>query len=115
MEYRIRANPAPAAPNRRQGRKTVGFWDVFIMLLIWIPLVLIWATALIDIFRRDDIGAVSKAIWFAVVILLPFVGTLFYLIFRRPEPRRGSARPSTRSSRPRRPGSSAPAPDEVMA
>ncbi len=35
-----------------------------------------------DIFRRDDIGGGSKALWVACVILLPFFGTLIYLIAR---------------------------------
>jgi hypothetical protein len=58
------------------------FWDFFFLMLIYIPLVMVWATALVDIFRRDDIGGVSKAIWTVAVFALPFVGTLIYLIAR---------------------------------
>jgi hypothetical protein len=60
------------------------FWDVFFLLLIYIPLLLIWGFSILDIFRRDDIGGVSKAIWLVIVILVPLFGTFFYLIFRRP-------------------------------
>src|SRR4051794_3093664 len=60
------------------------FWDVFWLLLIFIPLLLIWAFAVVDIFRRDDITGWLKALWIVVVILVPFLGTLVYLIFRRP-------------------------------
>ncbi|BCJ72551.1 hypothetical protein CS0771_20950 [Catellatospora sp. IY07-71] len=60
------------------------FWDVFWLLLIFIPLLLIWAFAIIDIFRRDDLSGWLKALWIVIVILMPFLGTLIYLIFRQP-------------------------------
>lgn len=59
------------------------FWNAFFLLLIWIPLIFMWTFALIDIFRRDDIGGLSKALWLVCVIVLPFFGTLIYL-FARP-------------------------------
>jgi phospholipase D-like protein/putative oligomerization/nucleic acid binding protein len=58
------------------------FWENFFLFLIFLPLALIWAFALIDIFRRDDIGGGWKAVWVACVILVPFFGTLIYLITR---------------------------------
>jgi uncharacterized membrane protein YgcG len=60
------------------------FWEVFWLLLIFIPLLLIWAFAIVDIFRRDDMSGWLKALWVVVVILAPFFGTLIYLLFRRP-------------------------------
>jgi hypothetical protein len=53
-------------------------------LLIWIPLIMIWTFALIDIFRRDDMKGWLKALWVVVIIFLPLFGTLIYLLFRRP-------------------------------
>lgn len=61
------------------------FWNVFFILLIWVPLIMLWVFALADIFQRDDLGGGSKALWVAVVILLPFFGTLIYLISRPAE------------------------------
>jgi type VI protein secretion system component VasK len=58
------------------------FWDVFWLLLIFIPLLLVWAFAIVDIFRRDDLAGWHKALWVVCVILVPFLGTLIYLIFR---------------------------------
>jgi hypothetical protein len=58
------------------------FWENFFLFLIFLPLVMIWAFALVDIFRRDDMGGGSKALWVACVILVPFFGTLIYLITR---------------------------------
>jgi hypothetical protein len=58
------------------------FWETFFLFLIFLPLAMIWAFALVDIFRRDDIGGGWKAVWVACVILVPFFGTLAYLITR---------------------------------
>jgi hypothetical protein len=60
----------------------VGFWQFFFLLLIFLPLVMVWVFALVDIFRRDDMGGVAKALWLVVIILLPFLGTLIYLLLR---------------------------------
>jgi hypothetical protein len=62
----------------------ISFWQAFLLLLIFVPLVLIWGLAVLDIFRRDDISGVGKAIWLVIVIVLPFIGTLVYLVMRRP-------------------------------
>lgn len=62
----------------------MSFWNTFFLLLIYIPLIMIWAFALIDIFRRDDLHGTAKAVWLVVVILLPFIGTVIYLIMRKP-------------------------------
>jgi membrane protease subunit (stomatin/prohibitin family) len=37
-------------------------------------------TCFIDIFRRDDIGGWSKALWVVFIIVIPFLGVLVYLI-----------------------------------
>jgi hypothetical protein len=58
------------------------FWETFFLFLIFLPLLLVWTFALVDIFRRDDIGGGWKAVWVATVILVPFLGTLVYLIVR---------------------------------
>jgi hypothetical protein len=60
------------------------FWDAFWLLLIFVPLLLIWGFALVDVFRRDDLSGWLKAVWVVIVILAPFFGTLIYLIFRKP-------------------------------
>jgi hypothetical protein len=60
------------------------FWDLMLTLLIWIPLIMIWTFALIDIFRRDDMKGWLKALWVVIIIFIPLFGTLIYLLFRRP-------------------------------
>ena len=55
------------------------FWSMFVF-FIWI----LWFTLLFriwsDIFRRDDISGMSKALWLGFTIVLPFLGTFIYLI-----------------------------------
>jgi Phospholipase_D-nuclease N-terminal len=58
------------------------FWESFFLILLFLPLAMIWAVTLLDIFRRDDMGGGSKALWVACVILVPFLGTLVYLVSR---------------------------------
>jgi hypothetical protein len=58
------------------------FWDVFWLLLIWLPLVMMWVFALFDVFRRDDLKGWLKALWVVCIVLVPFFGTLIYLIAR---------------------------------
>jgi hypothetical protein len=60
----------------------VDFWNVFWLMLIYIPLLLLWGFALFDIFRRDDISGWGKGLWLLAVLILPFVGSLLYVLFR---------------------------------
>lgn len=52
---------------------------VFILL----PLLVIWAANIVDILRRD-LPRGAKAGWILIVVLLPVVGTIGYLVLRRP-------------------------------
>ena len=58
------------------------FWDWFFLLLIWLPLALLWIFSLIDIFRREDMAGPQKALWVAIVIIVPFLGAIIYLFKR---------------------------------
>jgi len=58
------------------------FWQNFFLLLIFLPLVMVWSFALVDIFRRDDLGGWSKALWVMCVLLVPFLGTFIYVVTR---------------------------------
>jgi len=59
------------------------FWGVLgsmLFFFLWV----IWFWLLIkvfaDVFRRDDIGGGSKALWIIFVIILPYLGVFIYLI-----------------------------------
>jgi hypothetical protein len=58
------------------------FWETFFLFVIFLPLLMIWAFALVDIFRRDDMNGWAKALWVLAIFLVPFIGTLIYLIVR---------------------------------
>ena len=54
-------------------------WTMFIFFL-WIAWLLILFRIFGDIFRRNDISGWGKAAWVIFVIILPFLGTLIYLV-----------------------------------
>lgn len=60
----------------------MSFWEAFVLLMIYVPLLLIWGTSIVDIFRRDDLGGGRKVLWLLTVLVLPLVGTLLYLLLR---------------------------------
>ena len=51
-----------------------------ILFFAWLAWIWIAVTCFIDIFRRDDIGGWSKALWVVFIIVIPFLGVLVYLI-----------------------------------
>src|SRR5579871_4581598 len=58
------------------------FWDVFFLMFIWIPLLVVWVAAIFDVFTRRALSGWAKAAWLLAIVILPFVGTLLYVIFR---------------------------------
>ena len=59
--------------------------DIFLSML-WFTLFIIWIWLLIaiftDLFRSDDLGGGSKALWAVFLIVLPYLGVFIYLIVR---------------------------------
>lgn len=51
----------------------------FFLFVIWIWIAV---SVTVDIFRSQDLGGVSKAIWVLFVIVLPYLGVFVYLIAR---------------------------------
>ena len=56
------------------------FWGTFWTLLIFIPLLLLWVFALVDLFRNPDLSGLTKALWAIAIVLLPIIGMLVYFI-----------------------------------
>lgn len=54
-----------------------------VWVFILLPLLVIWAVALIDIFRRH-LPRATTAAWVLIVVLLPVVGTIAYFLLRKP-------------------------------
>jgi Short C-terminal domain/Phospholipase_D-nuclease N-terminal len=57
------------------------FWSMlwFFLFFIWIWLLIVVFS---DIFRSDDLGGWSKALWTVFVIVVPYLGVFVYLIAR---------------------------------
>src|SRR6188472_3834376 len=60
------------------------FWSMFVV-FIWIMWFWLLFTVWFDIFRRDDISGMSKALWLIFTIVLPFLGVFIYLITQNDE------------------------------
>jgi heme/copper-type cytochrome/quinol oxidase subunit 2 len=60
----------------------LSFLAFFFLLVIWIGLFLTWSISIWDIFRRHDLRGIAKAGWFVLVIVIPFIGTVIYLMVR---------------------------------
>jgi type VI protein secretion system component VasK len=60
----------------------VSFWELFFILLIFIPLLMLWIFALADLFRRHDLSGWAKALWAIAIVLLPLLGMLIYFLTR---------------------------------
>ncbi len=54
-----------------------------VWVFILLPVLVIWAVGLVDIFRRD-LPRGTKAAWVLIVVLLPIVGTIAYFLLRKP-------------------------------
>jgi predicted membrane channel-forming protein YqfA (hemolysin III family) len=61
------------------------FWDVVAwMIMAFFAVLFIWMFIAIfaDIFRRQDIGGLAKALWMLLIFVIPLIGILLYVIFR---------------------------------
>ena len=57
------------------------FGRILIIAVVALFLVL-WVRATIDVFRRSDLSVGAKAGWVIVMLVVPFVGLLFYTMLR---------------------------------
>jgi Phospholipase_D-nuclease N-terminal/Short C-terminal domain len=61
------------------------FGDFLLYMLavtVWSALVVVLVFAVFDLFRRSDLSGWSKAIWLALILLVPLLGTFVYLVAR---------------------------------
>jgi hypothetical protein len=59
------------------------FLDVFWTMIIffcWVAWIWVLVLVISDLFRRRDTSGWTKALWIVALIVLPFLGTLIYLI-----------------------------------
>ena len=53
-------------------------------IFVWAALIWMFIAVFGDIFRRRDMSGLAKAGWVFLIVVLPFLGVLFYLIARPP-------------------------------
>lgn len=58
------------------------FWNFFFLILIYVPLVMLWVFALVDLAHRADFSGLAKGLWAVAIVLLPLIGMLVYFITR---------------------------------
>ncbi len=58
-------------------------WSIIIF-YFWFMLIWIFIRIFADIFRRRDLTGAWKVIWIIVLIALPFLGSLIYILSRKP-------------------------------
>ena len=65
------------------------FWDVilatFIVMFIFLPLIMLWVFALVDLFMRHEINGWQKVLWLLLIIFIPILGPIIYLLVRPEE------------------------------
>ena len=57
-------------------------WWGLVSGLVVIGFIVLWAAALIDLVRRDDVPLWQIPLWVAAIVLLPVIGALVYLLAR---------------------------------
>ena len=65
----------------------LNFGDILLgtlALFVWAALIWMFIAVFGDIFRRGDLSGLAKAGWVFLIVVLPFLGCLFYLIARPP-------------------------------
>jgi hypothetical protein len=50
--------------------------------MLWVVWLMLLFRTIADVFRSDDMGGFSKAMWLLFVIVLPYLGVFVYLIAR---------------------------------
>jgi hypothetical protein len=59
------------------------FWSL-IVFFFWFMFIWIFIQIFADIFRRRDLTGTWKVIWILALVLLPFLGSLIYILTRKP-------------------------------
>jgi hypothetical protein len=58
------------------------FWSMMILMTVWVPMILIWTFALMDLLHRRDLSGWSKGVWLLGIIFFPILGVALYFILK---------------------------------
>ena len=56
-------------------------WRILIIAAV-VLFVFLWVRAVVDVFRRPDLGAGGKVAWAVGMLVVPFIGLLVYTMLR---------------------------------
>jgi len=60
------------------------FWQTFLLLLVTVPVLTMFAYAAWDVVRRPDFAVFARGIWLLAFCFVPIIGPLIYLAIRPP-------------------------------
>jgi hypothetical protein len=53
-----------------------------LIIAVVVLFLILWVRAVVDVFRRGDLSGGAKAGWAIIMLILPFIGLLFYTLIR---------------------------------
>lgn len=56
--------------------------NIFFLILIYVPLIMLWVFTLTDLAQRRDLSGLAKGLWAVAIVLLPLIGMLIYFSTR---------------------------------
>lgn len=77
------------------------FWELFVILLVFVPLIMLWVFTLADLFQRRDLSGAAKALWAIAIVLLPVIAMVIYFIMRDTDGTVPEAAPQASDPQPR--------------
>lgn len=60
--------------------------DWLIIVVVALPLIALWALAIVEVVRRRDLGGGRTAAWVGALALAPLVALVVYIVLRPPRP-----------------------------
>ena len=60
------------------------FFSAMMFAILVVPVVVLFAYAVVDVVQRHGVGSVAKLLWLTAFCVLPIVGPLVYLVIRPP-------------------------------
>lgn len=58
--------------------------DMWVLVIVALPLIGLLAGAVMEVARRDDLARLRKAMWLGALLLIPIFGLAFYIVVRPP-------------------------------
>ncbi|MBP8156693.1 MAG: PLDc_N domain-containing protein [Leadbetterella sp.] len=61
----------------------LGATEIVVILLIFLLPLVLWIFAIVDLIQRQFQDQTNKIVWALVILLIPFVGSILYLLIGR--------------------------------